>query len=188
MAKEEKDRVFVNDKTYFINGVFNDEMRSAVVWQLQKDIVELKNTKNAKLTFYISSNGGDGYLCLDIIALFELAKKNGITVRTVVTSHALSAGSMLAVAGTAGERYIANGAEHLPHYGQFDGGRKTTPLQLDRNYEHSKRWNKYMVEHYSKYAEIPDLEEKLKDDDLWIPANKCIKWKLADKYLDEFDI
>jgi ATP-dependent protease ClpP protease subunit len=67
-------------------------MRKDVVWNLEKHINELKDKKNATLTFYISSHGGDGYLLLDLVELFEQAKQHGIVIRTIVTSHAYSAG------------------------------------------------------------------------------------------------
>lgn len=186
MSDVDNKRVFLNDKTYFINGEFDDEMRNAVVWKLDKHISELKDHKNPELNFYISSHGGDAYLLLDLIDLFEVAKSNGITVKTIVTSHAFSAGSMLAIAGTKGERYIGRRAEHLAHYGQFDGYRRTTPMQNDRQYEYNKRWNDTLLDIYKKYAKIPDLKKHLSDDYFFIPADKCIEWELADRYFEEF--
>lgn len=180
-------RTYVNGTTYFINGDFNDEMRQAVIWNLEKHIKNLKNKKNAILTFYISSYGGDGYLVQDMISLFEIAKANDIIVRTIVTSHAYSAASMLAIAGTKGERYISEYAEHLAHYGDFDGYRKSTPLQLDRNHEHHKRWVENIIKQYNKYCSIPSLRTKLKDDAFYIPAELCLKWQLADKYFENFE-
>lgn len=183
MEKEKRiDLVYVNKNTYFINGTFNDEMRSQVIWNLEKHINELKEKKNPILTFYISSHGGNGYLLLDIVSLFERAKANGIIIRTIVTSHAYSAGSMLAIAGTKGERYISEYAEHLAHYGSFDGVTKYTPLQVEREYEHTKRWNDTMIKHYNKYSKIPDIKNKLKDDSFFITAAESIEWGLADKY------
>lgn len=185
MAEDSSKRTFVNGKTYFINGTFNEEMRNEVVWNLEKHINELKHLKDPKLTFYISSHGGDGYLVLDLINLFELAKAQGITIRTVVTSHAYSAGSMLAIAGSEGERYISPQAEHLAHYGTFDGYRKHTPLQSTREHEHNLRWNNTMLKHYQKYTKIPNLKKEIADDGFYIPADKCIEWKVADKYIKE---
>lgn len=185
MAKEDQSRVFVNDNSYFINGTFDDEMRSAVVWQMDKHINKLKDTKNATLTFHISSHGGDGYLVFDLVDMFERAKRQGITIRTIVTTHAYSAGSILAVAGSDGERYISENAEHLVHYGQFDGYRKTTPLQIERNAAHYKRWTGKIVAHYEKYTTMPDIAEKIKDDDFYVTAKQALRWKLADKLTNE---
>jgi len=179
------DRVFADENRFYVLGEFDEDLENGLVWALTKKIEELKSKKDASIDVYINSYGGDAYLCLHLVELFEIAKRNDITVRTIVPAVALSAGSMLAVAGTKGERYIAKNAEHLVHYGQFDGSRKTTPLQIDRTSERWKRWTKTLIRHYQTYAEIPDLEEHLKDDDFWIESGKCIKWKLADKYMSD---
>ena len=184
MTKDQS-RTFVNDKTYFINGEFDDEMRKDVVWNLEKHINELKDKKSATLTFYISSPGGDANLLLDLVELFEQAKKHGIVIKTIITSHAYSAGSMLAIAGTKGERYIAKYAEHLAHYGQWGGRRFSDPVHMDRENEFYKRWNATMVDFYNKYSKIPDIKEKLSSDGLYITAEESIKWGLADKYTEE---
>lgn len=178
-------RVFQDGENFYVLGVFDDEMENGLVWALTAKINELKSKRDASITVYINSPGGSGPLVMHLVGLFELAKRNNIIVRTVVTDMAYSAGSMLAVAGSKGERFINRTAEHLVHYGQFDGFRKTTPLQIERGADRWKRWTKTMVNHYKAYATIPDLEEKIKDDHFWIPSSKCIKWGLADKYMEE---
>ncbi|WOI85957.1 ATP-dependent Clp protease proteolytic subunit [Rhodococcus qingshengii] len=184
MKKTETTKYNDGNRFYILNE-FDNDMRDGVVANFTAKIDELKSRRNETIELWIDSNGGRADLLFHLIELVELAKRNGITVRTIVTARAYSAGSMLAVTGTKGERYISRLADHLPHYGSFDGYRKTTPLQLDRDYEHFKRHSKKLIDHYKRYAEIPALEEKLKDDHLWIPASKCIKWSLADKYMEE---
>lgn len=176
---------FADGNKFYILGEFNNEVKERIVVPFTNKITELSKVKDAEIEFYINSNGGDGYLCMHLVSLFELAKSKGIKVKTIVPSIALSSGSILAVAGTKGERYIAEGAEHLVHYGQFDGYRKTTPLQVERGTKRWRRWCNSMLKHYEKYAKIPNLKDHLKDDDFWIPAAQCIKWGLADKYMHE---
>lgn len=178
-------RVFQDGDNFYVLGVFDDEMENGLVWALTAKINELKSKRDASITVYINSPGGSGPLVMHLVGLFEVAKRHNITVRTVVTDMAYSCGSILAVAGSEGERYINRTAEHLVHYGQFDGWRKTTPLQIERGSERWKRWTKTLLGHYEKYAKIPDLAEHMKDDDFFIPADKCIKWGLADKYMEE---
>lgn len=186
-AKENQgsNRVFADGDTFYVLGVFDDQMRDGLVWALTRKIDELKKQREAKITVYINSYGGSGELCFHLVSLLELAKRNGIVVRTVVTGAAYSSGSILAVVGTKGERYIDSAAEHLVHYGQFDGYRKTTPLQIERGTDRWKRWTKTVLKHYEKFADIPGLADHMKDDDFFIPADKCIKWGLADKYMEE---
>jgi len=185
MANKESQRVFSDDNRIYIIGEFDEEMENGLVWYITKKIKELKDRKDAELEVYINSPGGNGYLLVHLVELLEQAKREGITVKTIVTGHAYSCGSLLAVVGTPGHRYISKYGEHLLHYGSFDGGRKYTPMQIDRDSARWKRWTKQLLKHYEKYAEVPDLEEHMKDDNFWVQASDCIKWKLADKYIEE---
>ena len=178
-------RRFVQDNRFYITGEFDTDMEAAVVPALRAEIDAQAAKRVGRLELWISSVGGNTWVLIQIVELVELAKRKGVTVRTVVTSHAYSCGSMLAVTGTKGERYISRYAEHLAHYGTFDGYRKHTPLQVERAAEHFKRWTTTIRDHYAKYANIPDLDGKLRDDHLWVPADEAIAWGMADKYMEE---
>lgn len=152
---------------------------------MTKKIQELSTLKESSIEVYINSYGGLTDVCFHIVALVEMAKAKGITVKTIVVGSAYSAGSMLAITGTKGHRYIDKNAEHLIHYGEFDGYRKSTPTQVDRGSARFKRHALNLLNHYKKYSNVPDLEEHIKDDFFWIDAKSCIKWKLADKYMEQ---
>lgn len=174
------------DGNRFYIGNFDDSLRG-IESELRDEIErQARWGKGGMIEFYIGSNGGDAMLLFRIVELVEMAKRRGVVVRTLVLSHAYSAGSVLAVAGTKGERYIARVAEHLPHYGTFGGYRNSTPTQVERTTEHLKRWTEKIVEHYKRHCSIPDLEEHLKDDLFFITAEQAIEWGLADKYTDEW--
>lgn len=177
--------VYRDENRFYITGEFNKDMEDGVVSHLRKEIDKQADRKDGLIELNISSNGGNAYVLVQIVELVELAKRKGVKVRTVVTSHAYSCGSMLAVTGTKGERYISRYAEHLVHYGQFDGYRKSTPLQVERDADRFRRWTGTILSHYERYCNIPDVADRLKDDSLWIPADDAIEWGLADKYADE---
>ena len=177
--------VYRDENRFYITGEFNKDMEDGVVSHLRKEIEAQAAKKEGLIELYISSNGGNAYVLIQIVELVELAKRRGVKVRTVVTSHAYSCGSMLAVTGTEGERYISRYAEHLVHYGQFDGYRKSTPFQIERDAERFRRWTGTILEHYERYCNIPDLAEHLKDDSFWIPADDAVEWGMADKYADD---
>lgn len=174
-----------DENRFYISGTFDNDMESGVISHLRSEIEKQAAKTDGLIEFYISSHGGNTFVLIQMVELVELAKRKGVKVRTIVTSHAYSCGSLLAVAGTKGERFISRYAEHLAHYGQFDGYRKSTPLQIERDAEAFRRWTKQIIDHYKRYCEIPDLEEHLKDDSFWIPAENAIKWGLADKYTEE---
>lgn len=183
MSEVKKNIVYGNK--FYIMGNFKDDMIEEIIAPLNNKIIELQNQKNAEIELHISSNGGNYDMSWKIIDLIEQAKNNDIVVKTIVTYGAFSVGSMVAVTGTKGERYIARTAEHLIHYGTFNGHRHTTPLQQERTTEYFKRHLNNVESHYKKYANVPKLKEHIKDDDFYIPADKCIEWGLADKYTDE---
>lgn len=186
MKDKELEHVFVDGNKFYIMGVFDESLLKEIIVPLTRKIEDGSQLKEPPtLDFYINSPGGSGYIVMHLIRLFELAQKKGFKIRTIVPQYAYSAGSMLAIAGTKGERYIGETAEHLPHYGQQYGGYLTTPLQIERTMAHKKRWFKGLIDHYKKYSNIPDIDEKLKDDDYFITAKNCIRWGLADKYMEE---
>lgn len=184
---EDKQTSFNDENRFYILGNFDEQCFKHIVIPFTKKIEDLSKEKEASVEFYINSRGGDGWLLFHLVALFERAKAKGIVVKTFVPTIAFSAGSMLAIAGTKGERYISPMAEHLPHYGTVYGWPKKTPLQLERESAYYKRWFKKGIDHYKKYSNIPKIEEELKDDSFFIPASKCIRWGLADKYMDGYN-
>ena len=172
--------------TFLITEI-DESMESDILVPLTKEIKKQRLLRDGMIDLYINSNGGFVYITQHIIELMEMAKRLDITVRTMVMSMAYSGGSMLAIAGTPGERYIARDAEHLIHYG-MNGGVNTTPLNLARQHESNNRSFKWNVNHYKKYANVPDLEMHMADDNFYITSSNSIKWGLADRYMDKFDI
>lgn len=176
-----------NEGNVFTLFDFDDSMESNVVLSLTKEIQRQRRYRDGRIDLYINSFGGYRHLVFQLISLVETAKREGIVVRTIVPDVAYSAGSILAVTGTPGERYIEKTAEHLIHYG-LTGSSETTPEQVERNYIQKNQGFKKIRQHYEKYANVPDLEQLMNDDSAYIPAAKCIKWGLADKLMDKFDV
>lgn len=176
-----------NDGNVFFLTDFDESMESDIVVPLIREIQKQRLYRDGRIDLHINSGGGYRHLAYQLIDLIEIAKREEITVRTIVPSVAFSAGSFVAIAGTPGERYIARGAHHLIHYGSV-GSEETTVRQIGRSADMKKRLMKDVLTHYKTYADVPDLEDKISDDGYFIPANKCIKYGLADYYTDELDI
>lgn len=176
-----------NDGNVFFLADFDDNMEASVVLPLIREIQRQRELKNGRIDLYINSFGGYKHLVFQLISLVENAKRDGVVVRTIVPDIAYSAGSILAVTGTVGERYIEKTAEHLIHYG-ITGSSETTPEQLERNYIQKNEGFKKIKHHYQKNSNVPELDALMNDDSGFIPAAKCIKWGLADKYMEKFDI
>lgn len=176
-----------NDGNVFILNDFDDSMESSVVLPLTLEVAKQSKLRDGQIDLYINSFGGYAHLVFHIIELVEIAKRNDVKVRTIVPSVAFSAGSMLAVTGTPGERYIAKTGEHLIHYGRT-GSVEETPKQIERWSAYKSRDFKNTIAHYEKYSKVPNIDTEMMDDGFFIPASKCVKYGLADKYMEKFDI
>jgi len=173
------------DNVFLIGDVDDDSEKLAI--PLAQQIAEQSKLKNGRIDLWINSYGGYTHIAMHIIELMEAAKRQGVVVRTIVPGLALSAGSLLAIAGTPGERYIAPKAEHLIHYGQV-GSLDQTPQQVDRSKDYKKRAFKAIVDHYKHYSNVPDLEAKISDDGYFVHSRDCIRWGLADKTTDKLKL
>lgn len=179
---------FNEDNIFFLTD-FDDNMEASIVLPLTREIQKQRQLKNGRIDLHVNSHGGYKHLVFQLISLIEIAKRDGVTVRTVVPDIAYSAGSILAITGSPGERYIERTAEHLIHYG-ITGSMETTPEQAARNFVQKQASFKNILSHYKRYTDFPEgeIERLMNDDSAYIPANKCIKWGLADKYMEKFDI
>ena len=178
-----------NEGNTFILTDFDDNMEASLVLPLTLEVQRQRKYRDGRIDLYINSFGGYAHLVFHMISLLEIAKRDGITVRTIVPDIAYSAGSILAVTGTPGERYIERSAEHLIHYGR-QGSVETTPEQLERNHIQKTAHFKRIKQHYAQYTNLAasDLDKLMNDDSAFIAGPKCIKSGLADKHMDKFDI
>lgn len=176
-----------NEDNVFILNDFDDSMESNLVLDLTLEVEKQATKIDGHIDLWVNSFGGYTHLVNHMIQLLEIAKRNGVTVRTMVPAIAFSAGSMIAIAGSPGERYIARDAEHLIHYGRTMGTQEETPKQVERWSAYKDRDFKRLFAHYQKHANVPNLDTEMMDDGFFIPAAKCLKFGLADKYLDKFD-
>lgn len=174
------------DNIFFI-GDFDDSLEDRVIIPLTQEVSKQSELKKGRIDLYINSSGGYVHLLNHIVELVEIAKAQGVVVRTIVPDMAFSAGSALAITGTPGERYMGRNAEHLIHYGQIVSF-ETTPEQIKRFTAWKDRTFKQNLAHYQKYANIPDLDKHIMDDGFFVTAKQAITWKMADKYMEKLDL
>jgi ATP-dependent protease ClpP protease subunit len=174
------------DNIFFV-GDFDEQLENDVIMPLTVEITKQAELKKGRIDLYINSCGGYLHLVNHMTELVEIAKKNDVLVRTIVPDIAFSAGSMLAITGTVGYRYIGRKAEHLCHFGQ-QMSFETTQEQVERFTAHKKRNFDNNLKHYQKYSKVPDLDKHMLDDGYFIPAPKAIKWGLADAYIEKMEL
>ena len=176
-----------NEDNVFFIGDFDDSLERDVVLPLTAEIKEQSKLKKGRIDLYINSHGGYGHLAYHLIELVEAAKRNDVVVRTIVTNSAFSAGSMLAITGTPGERYISRTGSHLIHYGSI-ASFESTPEQIARYTKWKNAFFKSNLDLYKKYSNVPDIESAISDDGFFVSAAEAIKWKLADKFMDKLEL
>lgn len=172
-------------RNVFYLGSFDEQMEAEIPIAFHNAIQFQSQMRQAHIDIIINSYGGLAHLAYTIVEQMEMAKSQGIVVRTLVTNTAGSAGSIVAVAGTEGYRYIAKTANHIVHYGST-GSEIHSPEQAIRNHNANTDFFKTTLNHYKKYCDIPDLEKNLVTDDWYITAAQAKKWKMADHFLDKF--
>lgn len=164
----------------YVTGEFNDEMREAVLNKVfairkKKDVLARKEVQ-----FNISSIGGASWVLQDILHEVYSMQKAGYIVKTHVSSHAFSCGSLLAVAGSSGHRTMSAFAEHLVHYGS---GTSTSysPIELQRDAERLQRHFDFVEGVYRKHCKIPNLKKLIETDGLFITAEQALEWRMVDE-------
>lgn len=163
-------------------------MEQNIIIPLTHCVKQQAEIRDGRIDMYVNSYGGNANLLMHVIELMELAKRHDVVIRTIVTSAAYSAGSMVAVAGTPGERYIAKNAMHLVHYGATGASNESTPTQASRKHNADQIMFNMVLNHYRKYCDIPNLEDNIQDDNWYIKATEAKRWNMADQYLDKMDL
>ncbi len=177
------------DNSFFINEFDEslDELFLEVIQQTDEQRLVMDaafpSRCGGQLHFYINSDGGDSSRALSLVALMERAKALGVTVKTFVLYGAYSSGSMVAVAGTSGHRFISHFGEHMLHYGNFNGG-VSGPAESERHHQSAIKHFDVIKSVYERNCKIPDLDAKLKSGNYYIDPSTAIAWKLADGYLE----
>lgn len=173
-----------NETGVYYVGDFDEELGEKLLPELDAEFAKRKGLRNpGSITLFINSHGGYTRVLFDVLAKVELLKAIGVTVKTVVAGYAYSCGALLAMAGTPGHRYTGPYAEFLLHMGSASTGRVETPLQLERSAERVARHFATVETIIKRYARVPQLRSKLKDDNLFFDAEQAIAWGVVDKLL-----
>jgi ATP-dependent protease ClpP protease subunit len=173
-------------KNKFYIGDFDDELPE-IFPKVIRATYDQAEVENGFIEFYINSYGGNGHDVMTLVELMEIAKSHGIIVRTIVTHAAYSAGSVAAVAGSEGERFMARNGSHLIHYG-YSWTYATGPVEAARDAKQQQKWFKNLTDHYAKYTKlsVEELKKNMNNDNWWLDFNRCKRYGVCDKPTDQF--
>ena len=168
----------------YIMGEFDNTISENVIPHIVKRIDEIEDKPDAKLFFYINSNGGYCHELYNLLTLIDIAKAKGIKIYTIVCGRAYSCGSMLAIHGD--HRAIYKYGTHLMHLGEAGSSAKTFK-QLERESENIKEHFENIVKMYVENTNIPEkqVREMLLDDSCFLNAEQCKKLGLVDEIIGE---
>lgn len=171
---------FLRDGNVYLFGEIDETIPENVIAPLVRLVTERELDKDPKpITIFISSDGGDAYYALDLISIIESCRGK-VQINTMVTSHAFSAASMIAVCGH--KRFATRWASHLVHYPRsWDFSHN--PEMAEINVDALKFLTSEMLNIYKQRTKIKDLDKKLISDNYIVSGKELVKVGLVDKIL-----
>jgi ATP-dependent Clp protease protease subunit len=180
----------LKERVIFLTGEVNDYQADLLCAQLL--FLEAENP-DKDIHFYINSPGGAVTSGLAIYDTMQFIKPD---VSTTVIGQACSMGSFLAMAGSAGKRYVLPNSRTMVH--RVSSGTRGTggsvyvqELEMEdniRHFEESKNINKRLtelyVQHNSKGKTFEELEATMKFD-TFMTASDAVDYGLADLMISE---
>jgi ATP-dependent Clp protease protease subunit len=170
----------LRDRIVMLDGEVTQHSASLIVAQLL--FLESENPDRA-ISFYINSPGGSVTAGMAIYDTMQFIRPD---IHTIVIGQAASMGSLLAMAGTAGQRFILPNARHMIH--QPLGGASGQATDVEIQARELLRWKKVLTEIYIQHT--GKTYEQLAQDmerDFFMTADEAIAYGLADKKLTQRD-
>ena len=166
----------LRDRIVMLDGEVTQHSASLIVAQLL--FLEAENP-DKPISFYINSPGGSVTAGMAIYDTMQFIKPD---IHTIVMGQAASMGSLLAMSGAAGQRFILPNARHMIH--QPLGGASGQATDVEIQARELLRWKKVLTEIYVQHTGksydqlVQDMER-----DFFMTATEAVQYGLADKTL-----
>lgn len=168
----------LKDRIIMLNGQVEDDMANLIVTQL----LFLESEDATKdITLYVNSPGGMVTSGLSIYDTMQYIKPD---VCTIVLGQAASMGSLLAMAGAPGKRFILPTARHMIHQPSGGAGGKATDMQIQVTeiLNVKKVLTEIYVTHNSQRKTFKRLSTDMERDN-FMNAKEAVEYGLADEVL-----
>lgn len=170
------EQILFDCRQVFVTGPINDELADSVI----REIISMDAINNSPIQMYINSGGGDvhsGYMIIDIMNAVRSP------VYTLICGEACSMAGMISLYGK--ERYITKNGAWMGHEMRTDVDDYISKAE-DR-FKYSMVIKERIINTIKEKTKIPkDLYEKVLRGELWLNAQECIKYGIADKIADKF--
>ena len=168
----------LRDRIIMLDNEVTSHSASLIVAQML--FLESDNV-DKPINFYINSPGGSVTAGMSIYDTMQFIK---CPVHTIVMGQAASMGSLLAMAGEKGHRYILPNARHMIH--QPLGGASGQATDVEIQARELLRWKEVLTKLYSRHTGRLFNELKLDmERDNFMTAEESVKYGLADKVIDK---
>ncbi len=167
----------LKERIIFLTGEVNDHVSSLICAQLL--FLESENPKKP-ISFYINSPGG---VVTAGLAMYDTMQYIKPDVSTVCVGQAASAGSMLLMAGAAGQRYSLPNSRIMIH--QPSGGARGQATDIEIQAREILRLRSILNDLYVKHTgqKIADIEKGMERDN-FMSADEAKKFGLIDKVVE----
>ena len=176
---ELKSANLLHDYYLLMDDVSQESGKPLLEWIFDANFAE---KRPEMLNLMICSQGGDLNVAFAII---DTMRGSAIPIRTIGLGHIGSAGLMIFIAGTKGERILTPNTSILSH--QFSWGSSGKSHELFATIKEFSLTEKRMMNHYVKSTGMP--EERVKElllpaHDVWLDANEAKELGLCDLVRD----
>ncbi len=168
----------LKDRVIMLDTEVTSHSASLIVAQML--FLESEDTEKP-INFYINGPGGSVTAGMSIYDTMQFIK---CPIYTIVLGQAASMGSLLAMAGQQGNRYILPNARHMIH--QPLGGASGQATDVEIQAKELLRWKKVLTEIYVKHNSSGKKFSELQNDmerDNFMSADEAVKYGLADKVI-----
>ena len=153
----------------------SEEDAAELVEDMQSQITENLN-KRPQITLIINSPGGEYD---HLVQIYDTMQLLDASIRTIVNGSAFSAGALLAIAGTCGERYITPSSRFMFHAVSMGMEGKAQEIKVD--YKEAERLNQQMHKLIMNHTGLSE-EDAMKyiDRDIYITPEEAISLGMVD--------
>lgn len=166
----------LKDRVIMLDTEVSSHSASLIVAQML--FLESENP-DKPINFYINSPGGSVTAGMSIYDTMQFIR---CPIHTIVLGQAASMGSLLAMAGANGHRFILPNARHMIH--QPLGGASGQATDVEIQARELLRWKKVLTYIYTTHTgkDYRELERDMERDN-FMTAEEAVEYGLADKVI-----
>lgn len=165
----------LKERIVMLEGEVHDHMANLIVAQL---LYLEADSPGKPITMFINSPGG---VVTAGLAIYDTMQMSKCPVSTYVIGQACSMGSLLAQAGTAGQRFILPNARHMIHQpsGGARGQATDMEIQVREILEMKRNLTNLYVKHNSRGRTYEEFARDMERDN-FMSAQQSVDYGLAD--------